>query len=240
VILHEGGHSLYEMGLPIEQFGSPLGEARSLGVHESQSRFWETQIGQSKAYWQHYLPLLKKQFPKQLDGVDLESFYKAINKVEPSLIRVDADEVTYNLHVIIRFEMEKALIEGSLSVRDVPEAWNEKMKTYLKITPKNNREGCLQDIHWSMGAFGYFPTYTLGNLYAAHLHAAFAKEHPDAEKKIAKGELGFIKEWLSNAIYKHGKRYPTLELLKNASKKPFSAAAFIDYLNNKYSRIYGF
>ncbi len=197
VVLHEGGHSLYAMGLPVEHYGSPLGEAISLGVHESQSRWWETRIGQSLPFWQYYLPLLQKEFKGNVSKVDLNVFYKGINKVEPSLIRVEADEVTYPLHVILRFELEKSLIEGSLSVREIPEAWNAGMQELLGITPSNNAEGCLQDVHWSIGGFGYFPTYTLGNMYAAHLFPAFEMAHPDWQKRVGKGELLFIKDWLA-------------------------------------------
>lgn len=234
-ILHEAGHALYEMGLPHLHYGTPLGDARSLGIHESQSRWWETRIGLSKPFWQYFLPLLKEIFKGQLDHIDLKTFYAGINKVEPSLIRIEADEVTYPIHVILRFELEKELIEGSLNVRDIPDAWNEKMKEYLGIIPSNNAEGCLQDIHWSMGAFGYFPTYTLGNLYAAHLFEAFAKEHRNWEKQVACGELGFIKLWLHDKVYQHGKRYSTQELLKEATGKDFTAAAYVDYLKKKYS-----
>lgn len=238
VILHEGGHSLYEMGLPQDLYGTPLGDARSLGVHESQSRWWETRIGLSKPFWKHFLPILKETFKGQLDSITLDQFYRAINKVEPTFIRVEADEVTYPLHVILRFELEKALIEGSLSVREVPEAWNAKMKEYLGIIPSNNAEGCLQDIHWAMGAFGYFPTYALGNLYAAHLFEAFAKNAPDWEDRVAEGKLDFIKQWLHEKVYQHGRRYTTQELLKNATGHEFSADAYVNYLQNKYSKIY--
>ncbi len=238
VILHEGGHGLYEMGLPTEHYGSPLGDAISLGMHESQSRWWETRIGQSKAFWHYYLPILKQTFSNKLDNISLDSFYKAINKVEPSLIRVEADEVTYPLHVILRFEMEKELIEGTLSVRDVPEAWNAKMQDLLGIVPPSNSEGCLQDVHWSMGALGYFPTYTLGNLYAAHLFEAFEKQHPDWEQRVEKGELLFIKTWLHDHVYRWGRQLTSEELLETATGKKFSADAYIHYLNNKYKKIY--
>lgn len=238
VVLHEGGHSLYEMGLPEESYGSPLGDAISLGMHESQSRWWETRIGQSKSFWQHYLPLLKKYFPGKLDAINLDTFYRAINRVEPSLIRVDADEVTYTLHVILRFDLERALIEGTLKIREIPEAWNAKMQKLLGISPEKNAEGCLQDIHWSMGAFGYFPTYTLGNLYASQFFETFAKQHPDWEKRVAKGELSFIKEWLNDSVHKHGRHYSSKELLKKVSGKDFSSDAFIHYLTNKYMEIY--
>lgn len=237
VVLHEAGHALYEMGLPVEQYGSPLGDAISLGMHESQSRWWETRIGQSKPFWKHYLPLLKKEF-EGLANVSLDTFYKAINKVEPSLIRVDADEVTYPLHVILRFELEKALIEGSLKIRDIPEAWNTKMQELLGITPSSNSEGCLQDVHWSMGGFGYFPTYTLGNMYAAHLFEGFAKEHPNWEKRVAEGDLLFITEWLKQAVHQHGRRYTSLDLLKKVTGKKFDSEPYIKYLTTKYSEIY--
>lgn len=238
VILHEAGHALYEMGLPPEQFGTPLGESRSLGIHESQSRWWETRIGLSEAFWKHYYPILKETYLKQLGKVTEEEFYRGINKIEPSFIRVEADEVTYPLHVALRFEIEKGLIEGSIKVRDIPEIWNAKMQEYLGITPKNNSEGCLQDIHWSMGAFGYFPTYTLGNLYAAHLFEAFSKGHPDWAEQVAKGEMGFIKNWLQEKVYRHGRRYTTQELLKQATGKPFTEDAYLNYIEDKYTKIY--
>jgi carboxypeptidase Taq len=239
VVLHEGGHSLYEMGFPEDQFGSPLAEPVSLGVHESQSRWWETRIGHSKPFWQYYLPELQKHFGGQLEKVNLDQFYKGINQVNPSLIRVEADEVTYNLHVILRYEIEKGLIEGSLNVRDVPAAWNAKMQELLGVTPESNDKGCLQDIHWSMGAMGYFPTYTLGNLYSSHLFQGFENKHPDWKERVSKdGELKFIREWLHDNVYKHGRRYTSKELLKNATGKDFSAKAFTDYLENKYSQIY--
>jgi Zn-dependent carboxypeptidase len=237
-VMHEAGHAFYEMDLPKEHYGSPLGESISLGVHESQSRWWETRIGQSKAFWQHYLPILKREFKGKLEGVSLDTFYKAVNKVEPSFIRVDADEVTYSLHVILRFELEKALIEGTLKVKDIPAAWNSKMKELLGVTPKTNTEGCLQDIHWSMGGFGYFPTYTLGNLYAAHMFEAFEKSHPNWQARVAKGELKFIKDWLHKAVHKHGRFYSSLELLKAVTGKNFTADAYTRYLQNKYADVY--
>lgn len=237
-ILHEAGHALYEMGLPQNCYGTPLGDSRSLGIHESQSRWWETRIGLSKPFWKYFFPLLKETFKGQLDQVTLDPFYAAINKVEPSFIRIEADEMTYPLHVILRFELEKGLIEGSLNVREIPEAWNAKMEEYLGIIPPTNAEGCLQDIHWSMGGFGYFPTYTLGNLYAAHLFDAFAKDHPDWDKHVEAGQLGFIKLWLHEKIYQHGKRYSTQELLKQATGHDFSADSYLHYLKKKYSELY--
>jgi len=238
VILHEGGHALYEMGLSEDEYGSPLGEARSLGVHESQSRWWETRIGLSLPFWRYFFPLLKEQFKGQLEGITLEEFYLAINEVKPSFIRVEADEVTYPIHVILRFELEKELIAGNLKIRDVPEAWNSKMQNYLGILPENNQEGCLQDIHWAMGSFGYFPTYTLGNVYAAHLFEAFAKAHPEWEQKVAAGELLFVKSWLHENIYRYGREFSTQDLLKNATKKEFSADPYLHYLKHKYQTLY--
>jgi carboxypeptidase Taq len=237
-ILHEGGHALYELGLPAESYGSPLCESISLGIHESQSRFWETRIGQSLPFWKHYLPLLKKTFKGPLEKTSLESFYKGINKVIPSFIRVEADEVTYSLHIILRFELEVELIQGTLSIREVPEAWNAKMQELLGIVPPTNTEGCLQDIHWSMGGFGYFPTYTLGNLYAAQLFEAFEKQNPTWKEKVAQGELLFIRDWLHQNVYQFGRMYSGKELLHRVTQKTFSEGSFIDYLNKKYKVIY--
>jgi carboxypeptidase Taq len=239
-VLHECGHAFYEMGLPQEHYGSPLGDSISLGVHESQSRWWETRIGLSKPFWNCCLPLLKKHFKGKLDDISVDAFWRGINKVEPTLIRVEADEVTYALHVILRFELEVALIEGTLLPKDIPEVWNSKMEELLGVTPKNNGEGCLQDVHWSMGAFGYFPTYSLGNLYASHLFLAFENDHPDWENKVSQGEMTFINDWLTEKIYVHGKRYTGKELLKKVTGKTFSSKAFEDYLNTKYQKIYRF
>lgn len=238
VVLHEGGHSLYDMNLPKEDWGSPLAEAISLGMHECQSRFWETRIGQSKPFWVHYLPLLKKEFPQAFDTVTPDAFYRAVNQVVPSFIRVDADEVTYPLHVVLRFEMERDLIAGKLTTRDIPEAWNGKMQELLGITPPNNKMGCLQDIHWAMGGFGYFPTYALGTLYASHLFDGFERDNPDWEKRVSHGELGFIKEWLKSSVHQYGRQYSSLQLLKNINGKQLTADAFIQYLQNKYNKIY--
>ena len=177
-IIHETGHGLYEQGLPADQETLPAGRAVSLGIHESQSRLWENMIGRSRRLWSHYLPALKELFPTQLDGVDLDAFYRAINRVEPSLIRVEADEVTYNLHILLRFELERELLAGELSVAELPEAWNQRMEDYLGIRPPNDALGVLQDVHWSLGLFGYFPTYTLGNLYAAQLYDSAVRDIP--------------------------------------------------------------
>lgn len=231
-ILHEGGHALYEAGLPIEDFGTPLGKAISLGVHESQSRWWETRIGLSRPFWKHFYPELQKEFG--LEKVPLETFYNALNKVKPSYIRIEADEVTYPLHVILRFELEVELIEGKLAVEDLPKAWNAKMEELLGIRPRNDAEGCLQDIHWSMGSFGYFPTYTLGNIYAAQLFKKFEKEFPNWAQDVEQGRLSFIRDWLKDNVHKYGMQYRGKELLKKVTGEDVSESAYLDYLNEKY------
>jgi carboxypeptidase Taq len=238
-VIHEGGHGLYHQGLPLATFGSPLSESVSLGVDESQSRWWETRIGRSKAFWTHFLPQLQHAFP-QLKNVTLDQFYHAINIIKPSFIRVEADEATYGLHVIIRFEIEKALIEGSIRVKDIPSVWNQKMRDYLGITPSKDSEGCLQDIHWSLGSLGYFPTYVLGNLYAAQFFNTFEKAHHDWQARVAKGELAFVLEWLRTNIHQWGRHYTPDELIVRVTGKPLDETAFVDYLNRKYKEIYLF
>lgn len=235
--VHEGGHGLYNKGLNLEQFGSPLGEQSSLGIDESQSRWWETRIARTKPFWTHFLPLLKKDFP-QLHHVSLDQFYLAINQVRPSFIRVEADEVTYSLHVILRFEIEKALLEGSLKPKDIPSVWNQKMHDYLGITPSNDAEGCLQDIHWSFGLVGYFPTYVLGNLYAAQFFQTFEKAHPDWQTRVSKGELDFIREWLRTNIHQYGRQFTPEEFVQRISGKPLHESDYVKYLNTKYQEIY--
>lgn len=238
-VMHEAGHALYDMGLPVEQYGSPLGEPVSHAIHESQSRWWETRIGLSRGFWQHFFPILKEEFKSKLGKMTVDQFYLAINKVIPNLIRIQSDEVTYSLHIILRYELEKALIEGSLKIREVPEAWNAKMKELLGIAPKTFSEGCLQDVHWSMGGFGYFPSYTLGNLAAAQLFEVFESAHPSWEKQVAKGDLLFMKDWLKQNVYQYGRQYPTKDLLKKATGKAFSAEAYVSYLNKKYKKFEG-
>ncbi len=238
-VLHEAGHSMYEMGLPLAHFGTPLCEATSLSVHESQSRFWETLIGRNFPFWKFFYPKLKKQLPG-LKDVSLTKFYQGINKVEPSFIRVEADEVTYCLHVILRFELEKELINGTLQVDDLPDAWREKMKELLGIVPPDDAMGCLQDIHWSLGDFGYFPTYALGNVMAAQLLGAFAKDHADWETRIASGDLEFVRIWLKENVHAWGKMYNTDQLTKKITGKTLHEGAYCAYLKNKYSSIYGF
>ncbi len=236
-VIHEAGHALYEMGLPIEHFGTPLCEALSMGIHESQSKFWETMIGQSFEFWEHFFPTLQKLFPENLKDISLDEFYKAINIVKPSFIRIHADEITYNLHVILRFEIEKALLSDELKVSEIPEAWNDKMQSYLGIVPKTFSEGCLQDIHWSCGLFGYFPTYLLGNLYAGQLYHNFRKTHLDYNTKIAQGNLLFIRDYLKKNVHEFGRYYSQEELIKNATGETLNPEYFIQYLDSKYSTL---
>jgi carboxypeptidase Taq len=237
-ILHEVGHSMYEMNLPVEHFGTPLCLAASLSVHESQSRWWETFIGRSLPFWKYFYPKLQKILPSHLKNVSLDTFYKAIHLVTPSFTRVEADEVTYSLHVILRFEIEKALIANELSVSEVPDAWNAKSKELFGITPPDDAHGCLQDIHWSIGEFGYFPTYVLGNIFAAQLFVSFEKEYPSWAKQVEKGDLVFIQEWLKEHIHKWGRTYNFDELAKKATHKAISETAYCQYLKKKYCEIY--
>ncbi|MBX3426517.1 MAG: carboxypeptidase M32 [Pirellulales bacterium] len=236
-ILHEAGHGLYEQGLPAEQFGLPLGEATSLGIHESQSRMWENQVARSRAFWQSMLPRAAARFPALADaGVD--EFYGAVNAVAPSLIRVDADEVTYNLHICIRFDLERQLIEGRLAARDLPDAWRAAYESYLGVTPPNDAQGVLQDVHWSGGAFGYFPTYALGNLYAAQFFAQAERDLGDLPTMFARGEFAPLLEWLRANIHRHGRRYSAAQLAERITGKPLSHADWLGQCTAKYSELY--
>ena len=237
-IIHETGHGLYEQGLPADQETLPAGRAVSLGIHESQSRLWENMIGRSRRFWSHYLPALKELFPTQLDGVDLDAFYGAINRVEPSLIRVEADEVTYNLHILLRFELERELLAGELSVAELPEAWNQRMEDYLGIRPPNDALGVLQDVHWSLGLFGYFPTYTLGNLYAAQLYDSAVRDIPDLDEQVSRGELMPLKSWLNAKVHQRGSRLQAGELVREVAGKGLEIGPFVGYLNEKFGRLY--
>ncbi|MCH8319349.1 MAG: carboxypeptidase M32 [Acidobacteria bacterium] len=238
-IIHEGGHALYEQGLDPEHYGSLACDGISMGIHESQSRLWENQIARSRAFWDHWFPRLRQTFPDQLDHVSLEDFVHAINRVEASLIRVEADEVSYGLHVILRYELEKQMIEGDLKVQDLEEAWNTRMKEYLEVTPSNSAEGVLQDVHWSQGAFGYFPTYLLGNLYGAQIFHQVGEELPDLEANIAEGNLIPLREWLGKQIHGKGKTVGAEELIEKISGKPLNSDYFLDYLKNKFTPLYG-
>jgi len=236
--IHEGGHALYEQGLPTDEYGLPLGEACSLSIHESQSRLWENCIGRGLSFWQHNFPLLQSFFPKQLNDITVEQFYKAINKVQPSLIRIEADELTYHFHVMIRYEIEKKLIEGSIETKDIPAYWNEAYQKNLGVVVPDDKQGCLQDVHWSHGSFGYFATYSLGSIYAAQLYAAIKRENESIEKEIINGNNGLIIQWLKTNIYNLGRFYTSEELCKTASGETLNTDYFIEYATKKYSNIY--
>jgi carboxypeptidase Taq len=237
--IHEGGHALYEQGLRPVLERTPLCEGASLGIHESQSRLWENLVGRSRGFWAFYFPRLKEIFPEQLDGVDLETFYKAANKVEPSMIRVEADEVTYNLHIFLRFELENDMLEEKTKLSDLPEAWNAKMKDYLGIIPANDAEGVLQDIHWSSGTIGYFPTYALGTLLSVQFYNQALAEIPEIPAQIERGEFTPLRTWLQEHIYVHGKKFTPAELVKRVTGSELSARPFVEYIRAKYGDIYG-
>ncbi len=232
--IHECGHALYENGLPESDIGTPLAEAASFGIHESQSRFWECFIGHSYPFWKNQYPLVRDAFPNTFDNTTLDQFVRSINTVSPSLIRIFADEVTYNLHIILRYELEKGLIDGSIQVKDIPKLWNAKMKDMLGVTPKTDAEGCLQDIHWSIGAFGYFPSYALGNLYAGALYVHMIKTHSSWDQKVAQGDFSFIKEYLRKNIHQYGREFSPVELIEKAIGGKFSSAPYLSYLDGKY------
>ncbi len=236
--IHEGGHALYEQGLPGEHYGLPLGEYCSLSIHESQSRLWENNIGRALPFWEHNFLLLQTFFPKQFAGKDVESFYRAINKVQPSLIRTEADELTYHFHIMIRYEIEKLLINGSITTKDIPAYWNEQYKKYLGIIVADDKSGCLQDVHWSHGSFGYFATYSLGSLYATQLYAAIAKENASIEKEVAEGNNKNLLQWLNKNIYQHGKYFSSEELCYKATGETLNSTYFIRYATKKFAHIY--
>ncbi len=238
--VHEMGHGHYDQGMRYEYFGTGMCHEVSMGVHESQSRMWENQVGHSRAFWKYFYPRLKGAygFQEQFWGVSFEDFYAAINAVEPALIRTDADEVTYNLHVIIRFEIEKALIEGDIEVDDLPHVWNAKMREYLGVEVSDDANGVLQDIHWPEGMFGYFPTYTLGNLYAAQFYAAARRDIPDLEDGFADGEFQPLLSWLNKNIHVHGQLYSASELVRTVTGEYPISRYFEEYLRGKYSEIY--
>ncbi len=238
-ILHEAGHGIYEQGLPSEQFGLPPGMYCSLGIHESQSRLWENLVGRSHAFWEYFYPQAQEAFGNALGGVALDEFVSAVNTVRSSLIRVEADEATYNLHIIIRFELEQALINGSLAVADLPAAWNEKYREYLGVESPNHADGVLQDIHWSSAAIGYFPTYALGNLYAAQFFQAAEGALGDLQPLLATGDFRPLREWLGEKIYQHGQCYAAMELATEVSGKPLSHAPLMAHLRGKLQPLYG-
>ena len=237
--IHEGGHGLYEQGLDSARLGTAFSLWASMGIHESQSRLWENIVGRGRAFWTHFLPLAKECFPSQLEGCSVDELLQCVNDVQCSTIRVEADELSYNLHIGLRFELEQALLSDALAVNDLPGAWNEKMQSYLGVQPATDREGCLQDIHWSMGLFGYFPTYSLGNLYAAMLWRQIASARPDIETAIERGEFAPLLAWLRENIYLHGRSLAATELVHNATGETLSDDAFLDYIGTKYGILNG-
>lgn len=237
--IHECGHGLYEQGFNPEHFGTPLAGAPSMGIHESQSRLWENQVGRSRAFWQAYLPVLKTHFPKQLEAVDLDTFHRAVNHVRPSLIRTESDEVTYNLHILLRFELEQALLSKDLSVKDLPGAWRERMKADLGVEVPTDREGCLQDIHWAFGAIGYFPTYTLGNLFSAQLMQAYESAHPEVWKDIEDKRFAPLLQWLRTHIHRRGYTGYAAEIVQEVVGAPLSVTPFMNYLKGRFGPLYG-
>ena len=237
--MHETGHGTYEQGRRRDLDFQPAGEANGLGVHESQSRLWENQIGRSREFCEWALPMWQKHFPQNMDGVDSEALWQAVNLVEPSLIRVEADEATYNMHIMIRHELEKKLIAGDLEIDDLPNAWDDMYEEFLGIRAPNRTLGVLQDIHWSMGAFGYFPTYTLGNLYSAQLLAAARKDLPDHDEQMRCGEFGPLLDWMREHVHQRGSILEPADLIEEATGSPPSPDAFVDYLKDKVERLYG-
>jgi len=236
--IHEVGHALYEQGLPEEHYGLPLGEACSYSIHESQSRLWENNIGRSQLFWQYYYPQLQSHFEEQFKNVSIEDFFRGINKVQPSLIRTEADEITYHFHVYIRYELEKRLIEGSLTTQEIPAFWNEHYKELMNIEVPDDKRGCLQDVHWSHGSFGYFPTYSLGSFYAAQFFAGAKLQIEDLENSLAADNVLALLQWLREKIHKKGRFYTSEELSKTVTGKGLDVTYFVDYLLDKYASIY--
>jgi carboxypeptidase Taq len=237
--VHETGHALYEQGIRMEFEGTPLAAGASSGVHESQSRLWENVVGRSRGFWEFFYSRLQGAFPSQLKSVPLEKFYRAINKVERSLIRTDADEVTYNLHVMMRFDFELALLEGKLAVRDLPEAWRERMKSDLGVAPPDDRDGVLQDVHWFGGLIGgAFQGYTLGNILSAQFFEAATRAHPSIPEEIARGRFGTLHDWLRQNIYQHGRKFTPDELVQRATGNPLNVQSYVRYLRQKYGELY--
>lgn len=238
-VWHETGHGLYEHGVGAALERTNLARGTSLGIHESQSRMVENMICRSRAFWQHYAEDFKRFAPEVASDLSAEDLYRAVNRVEPSLIRVEADELTYNFHIMLRFELELAIFEGSLAVKDLPEAWNQKMQDYLGVTPANDAQGVLQDIHWSSGLIGYFPTYSLGNLYGCQLWNAASRDLGDMDELIARGEARKIMEWMRDNVHQYGKIYTPRQLIEKATGDSLKADHYVDYLNKKYRDVYG-
>ncbi len=236
--IHEGGHALYEQGMDQRWYGTPFCEAISYGIHESQSRLWENLVGLSKAFWEYYFPKLQKIFPENLSLISVDEFYLAVNTIKPGLIRTEADEITYNLHIMLRFEIEQLIINEGLEVKELPAIWNKKMEEYFDIIPDTDTNGVLQDVHWSQGSFGYFPTYALGNLYNIIMYNKANEDLPNMKNDISVGKFLPLRNWLKDNIHGVGRRQTAKEMIKSISGKDLSAKPFINYLKNKYSEIY--
>jgi len=237
--IHEGGHGLYEQGIAPEFDGTPLADCASLGIHESQSRMWENMVGRSRAFWERWAPRARELFPEALAGADAAALHRAVNVVRPSLIRIESDEVTYNLHIILRLELERALLAGQIEAADLPALWNARMRAALGVTPSTHREGVLQDIHWACGLFGYFPTYTLGNLYAAQLYEAAAKAVGDLDALIARGETAPLLAWLRRHVHARGRLVSAETICRDATGRGLEIAPFTRYLRGKFGALYG-
>jgi len=237
--MHETGHALYNMGVNRAYERSPLAGGASLAVHESQSRMWENLVGRSYPFWEHFFPRLQEVFPSQLGNVSLEAFYKGINRVEPSLIRVEADEATYNLHIMLRLELEIALMEGAVAVKDLPEAWNSRMKDYLGLTPPTDADGVLQDVHWSGGSIGYFSTYALGNLISVQLWERINRDIPDLPDQIRRGDFSTLLGWLRQNVHQYGSKFEPQELVQMVTGSKIDPAPYMRYLHTKFSQVYG-
>ena len=236
--LHEAGHAMYEQGIDPDLARTPLAEGASLGIHESQSRLWENLVGRSLPFWRHFYPELQETFPEQLGNVSLQAFYQAVNKVQPSVIRVEADEATSNLHIMLRFELEQALLQEDLPVDELPTIWNDKMEEYLGITPEDDADGVLQDIHWSSGLIGYFPTYTLGNLIACQWWEVIREDIPDLDDQIGSGEFSPLLEWLREHIHRHGRKFKPVELIQRVTGGGLDAEPYLRYLRAKFGDLY--
>ncbi|ESU30422.1 peptidase M32 [Bacillus sp. 17376] len=236
--IHEGGHALYEQNISEELVGTPLSSGTSMGIHESQSLFYENFVGRNYSFWKHNYSLLQEHSDGQFSGVEVEDFYRAVNESKPSLIRIEADELTYPLHVMVRYEIEKGLFNDEIEVKDLPQIWNDKYEQYLGIRPGNDAEGVLQDVHWAGGSFGYFPSYALGYMYAAQFKHAMLKDLPNYEELLEQGNLQPVKEWMTENVHKHGKMKKPLEILTDVTGEGLNAQYLVDYLYEKYNKVY--
>jgi carboxypeptidase Taq len=236
--LHEGGHALYEQGVSQTLERTFLAGGASLGIHESQSRLWENIVGKSRGFWKFFFPRLQDSFPENLSHLSLDEFFRAINRVKPSFIRIEADELTYNLHILLRFELEVDVLEDRLRVADLPAAWNSKMNEYLGLAPSNDALGVLQDVHWSNGLIGYFPTYTLGNLISAQIFEKATQQHPEILPAVENGEFLPLLRWLRNNIHLHGRKFTSQEILKRTTGESLRPSYYLRYLQKKYAEVY--